>query len=142
MAVWWYSSAAAWFVPVVRTSALANVAGFLTIFVSTVLLAGLVGRVARAGAKAVGLHWFDRLLGGAFGFLRGILFVMVLLLGVTSWVPDSPWLVRSQLAPYMLVMGRAAIWAAPSEVRAQFGEGIKQLRVLQQAGSSGKNQKL
>jgi membrane protein required for colicin V production len=138
LAVWWYSSAAAWFLPVVRTQALANVAGFITIFVGIVLLAGVVGRIARAGAKAAGLRWFDRVLGGAFGFIRGVLFVTVLLLGVTSWAPGSEWLERSQFAPYMLVMARAAVWVAPSEVRAQFREGMQQLRTFRGADKANK----
>jgi membrane protein required for colicin V production len=134
LAVWWYSSAAAWFMPVMKTAALANVAGFITIFVGAVLLAGVVGRIARAGAKAVGLRWFDRVLGGAFGFIRGVMFVTVLLLGVASWAPDSEWIARSQFAPYMLVMARAAVWVAPSEVRTHFREGLRQIRILHNAG--------
>jgi len=47
-----------------------------------------------------------------------------------SWAPDAPWLANSRLAPYILVMGRAAVWLAPSEVRLQFREGMKQLQQL------------
>jgi hypothetical protein len=31
---------------------------------------------------------------------------------------------RSVLAPYFLVVGRAAIWVAPSDLRARFYEGL------------------
>lgn len=135
-AVWWYGWAAEWFTPVVKTAALANVAGFITIFVGIVLLAGIAGRIARAGAKAVGMRWFDRVLGGAFGFIRGILFITVLLLGVASWSPDSTWLARSQFAPYMLVIARAAVWVAPSEVRGHFRQGMAQLRSMKASEKS------
>jgi membrane protein required for colicin V production len=101
-----------------------------------VLLAGIAGRIARAGAKAVGMRWFDRVLGGAFGFIRGVLFVTVLLLGVASWSPDSTWLARSQFAPYMLVIARAAVWVAPSEVRGHFRQGMAQLRSLKASEKS------
>jgi hypothetical protein len=34
----------------------------------------------------------------------------------------------SKLAPYFLVAGRAAIWVAPSELRARFYQGLDLLR--------------
>jgi membrane protein required for colicin V production len=137
VAAWWYESAAAWFAPYVKATWVANVAGYLTLFLAVVLLAGIIGRIARAGAKAAGMRWFDRVLGGAFGLLRGFLLVMVMLMAFAAWAPTSTWLAESQLAPYMLVVGRAAIWVAPSDVRAQFQNGMKQLRELR-AGPKSK----
>lgn len=131
VAAWEYPRVANWFAPYVKTPWVGNVAGFVTIFLAIVILAGIVGRIARWGAGAAGLRWFDRALGGLFGLARGVLLVMVLLLAVTSWVPSAPWLANSRLAPYMLVLARAAIWVAPSQVRLQFYDGMKQIRDFQ-----------
>jgi membrane protein required for colicin V production len=82
--------------------------------------------------KEAGLSWFDRLLGAVFGVLRGCLIIAVLLVGLTSFVPGTRWLTGSELAPYFLVMGRAAIWVAPSELRARFYQGLDILRNARQ----------
>ncbi len=58
------------------------------------------------------------------GLLKGGLMVAVILMGMTAFTPTSKLLENSQLAPYFLVVGRAAIWLAPSELRARFYQGL------------------
>jgi len=130
VAVWEYHRVGLWYAPYVKMEGIANGTGFVTIFIGLVLLAGIVGRIARWGAAAAGLRWFDRVLGGVFGLLRGCLMVAVLLLAATSWGSGKGWLARSQLAPYLLVVARTAVWVAPAQVRAQFREGLKQIQDL------------
>ena len=129
-AAWEYPRVAAWYAPWVKMPWVAEVAGFLTIFLSVVLLAGVVAKLARWGMREAGLHWFDRVLGAAFGLLRGILLVTVVLVAAGSWAPGTSWLAKSQIAPYLLTLGRAAVWVAPRSVRTQFQEGMKRLREL------------
>jgi uncharacterized membrane protein required for colicin V production len=74
--------------------------------------------------KAVGLSGFDRFLGALLGVVKGGLVVAVVLMGMTAFTPTSKVLENSQLAPYFLVVGRAAIWVAPSALRARFYEGL------------------
>ena len=50
--------------------------------------------------------------------------VAVILMVMTVFEPTSKLLQNSQLAPYFLVVGRAAIWLAPSELRARFYQGL------------------
>jgi hypothetical protein len=56
--------------------------------------------------------------------LKGALAVSVVLMGMTAFTPTSSMLDKSLLAPYFLVAGRAAIWVAPSALRARFYEGL------------------
>ena len=74
--------------------------------------------------KEVGLRWFDRVLGALFGALRGALIVMVLVMSLASFGPGSKALASSQFGWYFLVLGRAAVVAAPAELRDQFRRGI------------------
>ena len=140
LAAWEYHRVAAWFAPYVSSAWVADVAGFLTIFAGVVLLAGMAGRLARWGLREAGLRWFDRLLGGLFGLARGLAIAMVVILALASLAPASPLLSRSRFAPYLLVVARAAIWLAPSDLRAQFRAGIqpKMLPVLPAPGAAGK----
>jgi hypothetical protein len=45
-------------------------------------------------------------------------------MGMTAFTPTSKMLEKSELAPYFLVIGRAAIWVAPTALRARFYEGL------------------
>ncbi len=133
VAAWQYHRLAAWFAPHLKSPWLGDIAAFLIIFVAVLVLAGIIGRVVRWALREAGLSWFDRSLGTAFGVLRGALMVAVILMGMTAFTHTSKWLEGSQLAPYFLVVGRAAIWVAPSELRARFYQGLDLLRKEQQA---------
>jgi len=103
---------------------LLGIAAFLLIFVAVMLLAGLAGRLARWMMQEAGMTFLDRVLGAALGLLRGCLIVAIVLASMAAFTPSSKWLQRSELAPYFLVAGRAAIWLAPSELRARFYQGL------------------
>jgi membrane protein required for colicin V production len=128
VAAWQYPHVAAWFEPHVKSPWLSDILGFLIIFFAVVLLAGILGRTVRWAMKEAGLSVFDRTLGALLGLVKGALFVSVVLMGMTAFTPASKALEGSQLAPYFLVVGRAAIWAAPSQLRARFFQGLDYLR--------------
>ncbi|HZU22340.1 MAG TPA: CvpA family protein [Terriglobales bacterium] len=132
VAAWQYWRISAWLAPHVNPRWVGDLAGFLIIFFAVAALAGIIGRIARWGADAVGLRWADRVLGGAFGLVRGALFTMVVLLGIAAFQPSAALLKNSQLAPYFLVIGRGATWLAPTMVRQQFRAGVAALRGIQQ----------
>jgi membrane protein required for colicin V production len=135
LAAWGYHAVAPWFAPYVSSPWVANLAGFFTIFAAVVVLAGIAARIARWSMKEVGLRWFDRLLGGVFGLVRGVLVVMVVVLALASFGPGSTLLARSRIAPYLLVLARGAVWVAPAQVRQQFSAGMDALRDLRQGGA-------
>ncbi|HEV3317986.1 MAG TPA: CvpA family protein [Candidatus Angelobacter sp.] len=128
MAAWSYGRLAPWFLPYVKSPAIADLAGFLTIFLAVVLLAGATARIVRWAIREVGLRWVDRFLGGAFGLVRGLIVVTVGVLALTAFAPESRELSESSLAKYLLVSGRGASWLAPSVVREKFREGVARLR--------------
>jgi membrane protein required for colicin V production len=124
VAAWQYRSLAEWFEKFLKNEWLAEILGFLVIFFAIVLLFGVAARIARWVMKESGLSSFDRFLGAILGLLKGGLMVAVILMGMTAFEPTSKLLQNSQLAPYFLVLGRAAIWLAPSELRARFYQGL------------------
>ncbi len=137
LAAWQYQRLAAWLGTFLKLAWLAEIAGFLVIFVAVMVLAHLAGRLARWVMKESGLSFLDRILGGALGLLRGILIVAIVLVSMTAFTPASKWLEGSELAPYFLVVGRAAIWLAPAELRARFYQGLDLLHHGQQPKPSG-----
>ena len=128
LAAWQYHRLANWFAPYLKSEWFGDVAGFLIIFFAVLILANLAGRLARWLMKKAGLSTIDRVLGAVLGLLRGVLVVAIVLTAMTAFAPAQKWLAESQLAPYFLVGGRAAIWLAPSELRQRFYQGLEYLR--------------
>ena len=132
IAAWEYPRLAAWYSRFVNSPWIADIAGFFTIFFVVLLLAGIIGRLARWAVKGVGLHWFDRTLGAVFGFLRGFLISAVLVLALAAFAPHWSGFQRSRIAPVLLTTGRGMIWVAPPELRQRFWDGWNLLRTVPQ----------
>ncbi len=124
VAAWRYKRLAEWLMSFLKSELLAEILAFLVIFFTILILFSIAGRIARRLMKAAGLSGFDRLLGALLGVVKGGLVVAVVLVGMTAFTPTFKMLEDSELAPYFLVVGRAAIWVAPSELRARFYEGL------------------
>jgi membrane protein required for colicin V production len=128
LAAWQYHRLASWLEPYVKSVWVGEIVGFLTILFGVMLVAALAGKAASWAMKKVGLSLVDRILGGVVGLVRGVLVVAIVLVGMAAFNPTAKWLAGSQLAPYFLVVGRAATWMAPSDLRARFHEGLDYLR--------------
>ncbi len=128
VAAWQYPRLADWLVSFLKSELLADIFGFLIIFLVILIVFSIAGRIARKLMKEAGLSGFDRFLGALLGVVKGALVVAVVLMGMTAFTPTSSMLEKSELAPYFLVVGRAAIWVAPSALRARFYEGLDFLR--------------
>jgi len=137
VAAWEYPRMAAWYLKYMNSGWAADVAGFLTVFLVFVVLGSVIGRIARWAVKGVGLRWFDRVLGGLFGALRGVAVCTVVVLALASFSASSPYLQDSRMAPFLLVTGRALIWAAPAELRQRFRDGWNLLRSVPEHVGSG-----
>jgi len=124
VAAWQYRSLAQWMESFLKNEWLAEILGFLIIFFAIVLLFGIAARFARWVMKESGLSGLDRFLGAILGLLKGGLMVAVILMVMTAFEPASKFLQNSQLAPYFLVVGHAAKWLAPTELRVRFDQGL------------------
>lgn len=128
LAAWEYWRVAPYYEPYVKSGAIASAAGFLTIFLIVVLIAGVAGKVTRWAMKEVGLRWVDRLLGAAFGLVRGIVVVAAVVLALATFAPESRMLRESSLGRYVLLAARVGSWLAPADVRQKFKDGLVLLR--------------
>lgn len=121
-AFWCYGITAAYIVDYVNSKAIANLIGFFLIFAGVLLLGGLIGRLLASLFKWIGLSWFDRLLGAAFGFIRGALVAIVLVTVLLAFAPapPPPSIVDSRLLPYVLGASNVLAAATPHEVKDAF----------------------
>lgn len=134
LAAWQYWRLAPFFEQYTKSPAAANAAAFFSILVIVGIVGGVCGKVATWTMKEAGLRWVDRFLGGAFGFVRGLVLATIMVLIATSFMPEAGWLQRSTLAGYFTLSARIVAWVAPSSVRGKFQDGLAYLRKVRQDG--------
>ena len=119
---WFYGIVAAYVLDYVSSRAIANLAGFFVIFAGVLMVGALVGRILAKFFKWVGLSWLDRLLGCAFGLVRG-LFIgagMVTVLLAFSPSPPPGSVLDSKLMPYVITASGIFAALTPREIKDDF----------------------
>jgi len=132
LAAWEGWRLAPWFQPYVKSEALAKACGGIVIFMAVMIVAGISGKITRWAMSEVGLRWFDRMLGGVFGFIRGVLLCTIGVLAIATVAPDSHLIAESRTGSYFLLSARAAAWFAPEGLRDDFRAGVERIRKQQQ----------
>jgi membrane protein required for colicin V production len=88
----------------------------------------VVGKGLHQTANAIGLGFFDRLLGAGFGFVRGCLLGVAILMAGAAFLPKSAWISNSQLSPYFLAGAHAVSFVVPHDLRQQILDGAAQFK--------------
>jgi membrane protein required for colicin V production len=79
-----------------------NLMAFFVLFCAILIGVHLISMLIQKLLKLVFLGWVDRGFGLVFGTLKGVLFVTVFFIMVTTFLPkNSNFLMSSQLAPYI-----------------------------------------
>jgi membrane protein required for colicin V production len=128
LACWLYVDAAKRLSGLITSPPLAQLAGFLLVLAATMVLATLLGKVLRRTASAVGLGFMDRLLGAAFGLVRGALLGVAILLSFTAFLPTGQWMQNSLLAPYFLEAAHAVSFVMPSDLKHRLMDGVDRIK--------------
>jgi membrane protein required for colicin V production len=63
----------------------------------------------RRMVAGVGMGWLDRLLGGVFGLLRGVVVVVLGFLIVAVVMPNAPWIRQSRFGPSFLAAAQQTL---------------------------------
>lgn len=111
----------------VESAEAAAAGGFLLLVVACVAAGFAAGALARRGLRRARLEWFDRVLGGVFGLLRGAAFCSVVYLALTAF-PVRIEAVESASSAPLLAAGARLLAACTSEdVRGRFVEEYRKL---------------
>ena len=127
LAAWLYRAVGAMFKDVVRTENIALFFGFSLIFVMTLVAGFVVIWLVTKFMKFAKLQWADRLLGAAFGFIRGWVISAAILLALTAFEIQTERLKGSELVPYFLPGSRVIAVVTPYEMKAKFLVGYRAL---------------
>jgi membrane protein required for colicin V production len=128
LASWYYKHIAIILGHVITTPATAEIAAFLLIIIGVMLLSTLLGKALNRTAHAIGLGFFDRLLGAVFGFARGCLFGVAILMAIAAFLPHSAWIASSRLSSYFLAGAHAVSFVVPHDLQQQILNGAQQLK--------------
>jgi membrane protein required for colicin V production len=120
-----YRQAAVWFEDLTKSNEVALAAGFLALFLGTLLVGALLIYAARKLIKTAGIQWFDRFLGGVFGLVRGVVVNSVLLMVLVAFAIKPEVVQHSALSPYVAMGARVLATAMPAGLKAQFRAGFE-----------------
>ncbi len=74
--------------------------GWILLFIASILSVSIFRALIRKTIHAIGLGFFDRTLGMAFGAARGTLLVLLLVaIGGMTHLPEEPWWRQARLTP-------------------------------------------
>jgi membrane protein required for colicin V production len=124
-----YGGFSPWVLRVIPNREIANLVAFLVIAFLVMVLAGLAGRLLRGVVRGVGLGFVDRLLGAAFGLVKGCIVVTLVLMGVVAFLPRQDWLLGSRLAPAFLSAAHGGSHVVPFALGEEIRQGLEALRI-------------
>ena len=129
---WFYGIPAQYVLDYVSSRTIANLIGFFVVFIGIVLIGAVVGRVLARFFKWIGLSWFDRLLGGAFGLVRGVLIAIALVTVLVAFAPSPPprSIVESKAMPYVLDASNVLAAVTPHEIKEAFRDTKEKVKKL------------
>ncbi len=131
VAMWGYGLLAGYLAQWISNAKVASAAAFALLFIGCLITGALLARLLAGIWSLAGLGLLDRLLGAAFGALRGLLLAAVLLLALVAFQPvaDTAGLVAdSRIAPFVLNLARTAAAVAPEALREAYQDGLARVR--------------
>lgn len=108
--------------------ALAEATSFLLIALLVMIAAGAVGRLIRWSMRTIGLGWADRLMGAAFGLVKGAVLVTLGVMVLVAFWPGSRALHGSRLGPYFVTAAKESTVATPAGLQQKVRYGARLLR--------------
>ena len=133
VAMWGYGLLAGYLAQWISNAKIASAAAFALLFIGCLVTGALLARLLAGIWSLAGLGLVDRLLGAAFGALRGLLLAAVLLLALVAFQPvaDTAGVVAdSRIAPFVLNLARGAAAVAPEALRDAYQDGLARVRDL------------
>ena len=136
-----YARAAVWFEDLTRSHAVALGAGFLALFMGTMVVGALASAAAKKLVQTAGIQVFDRFLGGVFGLVRGVVIDSVILMVLVAFAIKSESVQQSVLAPFVTNGARVIVVVMPRDFKDQFQSGFEQFHqaLIQRDKKTSKN---
>jgi membrane protein required for colicin V production len=124
-----YSTVAHWIKRWIANETLVHILAFGILFIAIALVIGLLGRVLSRLIHKGGLGWTDRVGGAAFGFLKAILLVAIIVLVLATFLPPkNSILLESKVSPAVLAIARGLAFLVPEKFQELYAQKEKELK--------------
>jgi membrane protein required for colicin V production len=112
--------------PLFSNEAIAHFLGFMVIFIVTLVLGWVLGRLFSKAMKG-SLKFLNHLLGGGLGLIKGVLICGIIIFALMVFPVQNNALKGSELAPYCLKVTQAAIDLIPLELKEKFNKTYNEI---------------
>ena len=109
---------------------LADLLGFVAVFLIVLVAGSFASRWLRGGLKRARLGWLDHVLGAAFGCLRGWLICSVIYLALTAFPLRPKAVEEATFGPALLEGTRVVAYLTSRELRERFFSGYETVKQL------------
>jgi membrane protein required for colicin V production len=128
LALWNYEHFGRLFYPLVPVAPVDNTIAFVVLVLAVMVLGGLVGAVLQRTFRWAGLGCVDSILGAGFGFLQGMLLVMVFVLVTVAFFPGTAWLAEARFPQLFFKACHISMDMSPKELSDRVQETLKKLK--------------
>jgi len=127
---WFYGFPAAWLHGFIKSTTISNLLGFFLVFSFFICVAALAGQLLSKMFKWTGLSWLDKLMGAAFGLVRGLLIAAAFVAVVLAFTPKPApnWMVDSKVLPYAMGASNMVAALAPAAIKNAFRDTTRDIR--------------
>ena len=113
----------------VSVAAYSKLIGFLVIFIGIFLIISILGVIIKYLMSIAFLGWVDRISGGVFGLVKGLLIASVLFIVFTTFLSKNASLVKdSILAPHLSHLSTQMAKIVNKDMKQEFNDKIEGLK--------------
>jgi membrane protein required for colicin V production len=130
LATWSYETLGDWINEgrVITSQPMGRILAFLLVVVAVAAAFELLGRLLQKSLRAIGFSTLDRILGVAFGFARGCLIGIGLLMSIATFAPQAQLIRGSALSPYLFAVAHDVSFLVPPYFQRLMAQGAFNLR--------------
>jgi membrane protein required for colicin V production len=116
--------------PYITQEWLSSITGFLIIFLAVLIVGSIVSSLVRGILSTAGLSTIDRLLGALYGFARGSLIALAIIVATRAFTSTEA-VVQSRMAPYLIRASGLVVRVAPRGIESVFQQEYEKLMAPQ-----------
>jgi membrane protein required for colicin V production len=107
----------------------AKIIAFVVLLILFAFIVSWIGKGFSRLVQKMDLSWADRAGGAAFGFLKAMVLIAILLLVLTAFLPPKTHILsESKVSPAALAVARALLFFVPEDLRKLYAEKEKDLK--------------
>ncbi len=103
--------------------------GFLLIFCSIFVVISVIGIVIKHLLSVSHMGWLDHVFGACFGFIKGLLITVVLLIAFVTFLPKNSFIIEdSKLSPYLNKIAEKTSLVISNDIKKKFFLNITNIK--------------